>query len=98
MTDTTGPSPGNVYGNEADAFLVIEHDECGCTFIRAVALTTTPDYSYCSLLPFRDDELGEFLFNSGYWKLSDTPLGAVSTVVRKAIKSKKPKKKSKKSK
>jgi len=98
MTDPAGPSPGNVYGNEHDAFLVVEHDECGCIFIRAISLVTTPDYPYCSFLPFRDDQVGEFFFNSGYWKLSNTPISVFKLAARKATKPKKPKKKPKKSK
>jgi hypothetical protein len=67
--ERTGPGPGDVYGDKNNAFLVFEHEECGCHFTRAICLIPTPEYSYCYLLPYRDDELGDFLFNSGYYKL-----------------------------
>jgi hypothetical protein len=71
MTEYAGPGPGDIYGNNNVAFLVIEHNECGCTFIRVIALVPTPEYSYCELLPHREDEVGEFFFNSGYCKLGN---------------------------
>lgn len=54
--------PGEVYGNANERYLVIEHDECGCVFFRAVELEGSEATKLCAE---RDDELAEMFADRG---------------------------------
>jgi len=58
--------PGDIWGNSLKLYLIVLHEECGCSFLRAVSITGPHEYQ---LIAHRDDELIELLANSGFEKL-----------------------------
>lgn len=68
---------GDIWGDASNLYLVIQHEECGCVFTRAVSLNGSASYQ---LIAQRDEEIKTYFLDSGFEKmghidslLADTP-------------------------
>jgi hypothetical protein len=68
---------GDIVGDETFAFLVVDHEECGCISTRAVCiLGDSQDYPNGGMIAERDGDLAELFTNAKYVRL-----GRVETYV-----------------
>lgn len=54
---------GHIWGDSNSMYLVIQHEECGCVFLRGVDLKT------CQLIAERDEVLQSFFLDAGFENL-----------------------------